>query len=78
MLKSLPKRELISGWAEAIKHGLILNANLVDAFENNRKEIINNSINGMRAANQEFNDVEGFITYGDKKVPINRPTAFAA
>ena len=39
ILESLPKRELISGWAEAIKHGLILNADLVDAFENNQKNV---------------------------------------
>jgi len=33
VLSTLPTRELISGWAEAIKHGLILDDNLVELFE---------------------------------------------
>ena len=32
-LQTLPQRELTSGWAEGIKHGLILDENLLDAFE---------------------------------------------
>ena len=32
-LQTLPKRELISGWAEAIKHGLILDESLLQIFE---------------------------------------------
>ncbi len=32
-LHSLPERELASGWAEAIKHGLILDAGLFETFE---------------------------------------------
>ena len=32
-LKTLPKRELTSGWAEAIKHGLILDEALLSTFE---------------------------------------------
>lgn len=32
-LRSLPPRELASGWAEAIKHGLILDASLFRLFE---------------------------------------------
>ncbi|MBI4234446.1 MAG: 3-dehydroquinate synthase [Chloroflexi bacterium] len=32
-LTSLPPRELASGWAEAVKHGLILDADLLRAFE---------------------------------------------
>ena len=38
-LKTLPVRELTSGWAEAIKHGLILDDGLLDTFENNVSEI---------------------------------------
>jgi len=38
-LLSLPDRELTSGWAEAIKHGLILDANLLDTFENKLDEV---------------------------------------
>ena len=33
LLDSLPARELASGWSEAIKHGLILDAGLLDTFE---------------------------------------------
>jgi len=33
VLKTLPEREINSGWAEAIKHGLILNAGLFGDFE---------------------------------------------
>ncbi len=33
VLKSLPEREINSGWAEAIKHGLIMDAGLFQDFE---------------------------------------------
>ncbi len=32
-LDSLPDREMSAGWAEAVKHGLILDAQLLDTFE---------------------------------------------
>lgn len=32
-LKTLPAREMSGGWAEAIKHGLILDADLLETFE---------------------------------------------
>lgn len=32
-LKTLPAREMAAGWAEAVKHGLILDADLLDTFE---------------------------------------------
>ena len=32
-LKTLPAREMAAGWAEAIKHGLILDSDLLDKFE---------------------------------------------
>jgi 3-dehydroquinate synthase len=38
-LASLPDRELSSGWAEALKHGLILDKPLVCDFEERRDEI---------------------------------------
>jgi len=34
-LTTLPKRQLISGWAEALKHGLIKDEGLIDEFERN-------------------------------------------
>lgn len=38
-LTTLPRREMASGWAEAIKHGLILDANLLETFESRCAEI---------------------------------------
>jgi 3-dehydroquinate synthase len=40
-LSTLGKRELSEGWAEAIKHGLILDANLVDVFEEHAEALMN-------------------------------------
>lgn len=39
-LETLPKRELASGWAEAIKHGLILDRELLDSFDRDRTAIL--------------------------------------
>ena len=39
-LQSLPQRELTSGWAEAIKHGLILDRGLLEAFETHRASLL--------------------------------------
>ena len=39
-LSTLGKRELSEGWAEAIKHGLILDANLVDVFEEHAEALM--------------------------------------
>lgn len=37
VLATLPQRELISGWAEVIKHGLILDEGLVESLEINAR-----------------------------------------
>jgi 3-dehydroquinate synthase len=39
-LETLPPRELASGWAEAIKHGLILDPDLLATFEELREPIL--------------------------------------
>jgi 3-dehydroquinate synthetase len=39
-LTTLPQRELTSGWAEVIKHGLILDADFLQFLEDNVKELI--------------------------------------
>lgn len=38
-LDSLPRRELAAGWAEAIKHALILDDDLLDTFESNAEDL---------------------------------------
>ena len=40
-LSTLGKRELSEGWAEAIKHGFILDASLVDVFEEHAEALMN-------------------------------------
>jgi shikimate kinase/3-dehydroquinate synthase len=39
-LTTLPRRELISGWAEIIKHGLILDAGFFQFLEDNAEDLI--------------------------------------
>ncbi len=39
-LETLPSRELTSGWAEAIKHGLIMDEALLSDFERHRESIM--------------------------------------
>jgi shikimate kinase/3-dehydroquinate synthase len=39
-LTTLPDRELTSGWAEVIKHGLILDADLLKLLEDNAKNLV--------------------------------------
>ena len=39
-LTTLPQREMASGWAEAIKHGLILDVSLVELFEEKQHNLL--------------------------------------
>ena len=39
MLKTLPRRELISGWAEVVKHAMILDAEFLELLENNADDL---------------------------------------
>ncbi len=45
-LESLPSREMAAGWAEAIKHGFILDSELLDAFETDADALL--SLDGER------------------------------
>lgn len=45
VLQTLPRRELLSGWAEAIKHGLILDENLFSDFETGSESLLSLSGN---------------------------------
>ena len=40
LLDTLPQRELAAGWAEAIKHGLILDMKLLDSIERNVESLL--------------------------------------
>ena len=48
-LNTLPPREMAAGWAEAIKHGLILDSRLLDKFESMAKQM--NTLEGEEPVN---------------------------
>jgi len=51
ILKSLPKRELVCGYAEVLKHSLILKTNFFNWLENNSKQLlINRNLNLLKKA----------------------------
>ena len=51
ILKSLPKRELVCGYAEILKHSLILENNFFDWLKNNSKQLlINRNSNYLKKA----------------------------
>ena len=76
-LQSLSRRELASGWAEAIKHGLVLDAALLDAFETHAPEMMSLSgetavlaIRRSVAIKAEVVSADEFET-GDTRVLLN-------
>jgi 3-dehydroquinate synthase len=76
-LGSLSKRELASGWAEAIKHGLILDARLLDVLEKRADEMMSLSgdaaVQAIRrsvAIKAEVVSADEFET-GDARVLLN-------
>jgi 3-dehydroquinate synthase len=51
ILKSLPKRELVCGYAEILKHSLILKTNFFNWLKNNSKELlVNKNLNTLKKA----------------------------
>ncbi len=76
-LKTLPRRELASGWAEAIKHGLILDATLLDTLERGADEVLSltgsvavEAIRRSVAVKAEVVSADEFET-GDARVLLN-------
>ena len=66
-LKSLPKRELICGYAEILKHSLILKNNFFNWLENNSKQLlINRNLNFLKKAITESCRIK--IHFVDKDV----------
>ena len=66
-LKTLPARELASGWAEAIKHGLILDSSLFYMFEENHNRLINLEPDLTRSVVQRSMEIKGKIVEQDEK-----------
>ena len=76
-LQSLSRRELASGWAEAIKHGLILDAALLDTFEKQAPEVMSlagetamKAIRRSVAIKAEVVSADEFET-GDARILLN-------
>lgn len=76
-LETLPPREMAAGWAEAIKHGLILDADLLDTFERLARQMIalegDGPVEAIRrsvAIKGEIVSADEFET-GDRRVLLN-------
>jgi 3-dehydroquinate synthase len=76
-LDSLPPREMAAGWAEAVKHGLILDADLLDTFERLAPQMIafegDEPVDAIRRSvsiKGEIVSADEFET-GDRRVLLN-------
>jgi 3-dehydroquinate synthase len=76
-LETLPAREMAAGWAEALKHGLTLDAELLDTFERNAPQMIalegDEPVKAIRrsvAIKGEIVSADEFET-GDRRVLLN-------
>ena len=66
ILKSLPKRELICGYAEILKHSLILKNNFFNWLKNNSKQLlINKNLNFLKKAIIESCKIKIFFVNKD-------------
>ena len=76
-LETLPPREMAAGWAEAVKHGLILDADLLDTFERLAPKMIALDGDAPVAAIRRSVEIKGDIVSadefetGDKRVLLN-------
>jgi 3-dehydroquinate synthase len=66
-LRTLPQRELAAGWAEAIKHGLILDADLFGFFEEHYDSIIGLEMDVTAAAIRRSMLIKAKIVGSDEK-----------
>lgn len=66
-LKTLNRRELSSGWAEAIKHGLILDVELFNTFENRSTDLLNLEPSITREVVGKSMAIKGTIVGEDEK-----------
>lgn len=67
VLGSLPLRELTAGWAEAIKHGLILDEDLLEIFEAKRDAILSRDRDAMTEVIRRSVRVKAGVVSGDDK-----------
>ena len=76
-LETLPPREMAAGWAEAVKHGLILDADLLDMFERLAPQMIALEGDGPVEAIRRSVAIKGEIVSadeletGDRRVLLN-------
>ena len=66
-LSTLPKRELISGWAEVIKHGLIRNAEYVQFLEENVDKLSSLDILSITEAIKHGAAIKAAVVSEDEK-----------
>ncbi len=66
-LRTLPQRELAAGWAEAIKHGLILDSDLFEFFEEHYDSIISLEMDATAAAIRRSMAIKAKIVESDEK-----------
>ncbi len=66
-LTTLPKRELVSGWAEVIKHGLIAEAGLVQFLEDKAEELLALEPAALRCAVTRSASIKAQVVSEDEK-----------
>ena len=77
MLETLPRRHIAAGWAEAVKHGLVLDPDLLDALERDPEAML--ALNGdeaVRAVRRSVAIKAGVVSRdefetGDERVLLN-------
>ena len=73
-LKTLSRRELASGWAEAIRHGLILDVELFNTFEHRSKDLLSLEPDIIREVVAKSMAIKGAIVGEDEKETVGKRT----